>query len=151
MDEHDVVLLDPVLDAEKYLLDVAGNEALDHAGLGGADRLLLVVEQAVDLEQRDGIGQDLADERIIHRRDPGPGVERGLEDVADGRVVEKMVDLAGGGQEVVVGVLGHQRDQQHMVLGLIYTFRKEELLLLVVKIGHRKDIYDDLNKINIKS
>lgn len=34
---------------------------------------------------------------------------------------------------------------------VIYTFRKDELLLLVVKIGHRKDIYDDINKINIKS
>jgi mRNA interferase RelE/StbE len=34
---------------------------------------------------------------------------------------------------------------------VIYTFRKDELLLLVVKIGHRKDVYDDLNKINIKS
>ena len=34
---------------------------------------------------------------------------------------------------------------------VIYTFRKDELLLLVVKIGHRKGVYDDLNKINIKS
>ena len=34
---------------------------------------------------------------------------------------------------------------------VIYTYRKDELLLLVVKIGHRKDVYNDLNKINIKS
>jgi mRNA interferase RelE/StbE len=34
---------------------------------------------------------------------------------------------------------------------VIYTFRKDELLLLVVKIGHRKDVYSDLKKIEIKS
>ena len=34
---------------------------------------------------------------------------------------------------------------------VIYTFRKEELLLLVVKIGHRKDVYDDSNRINTKT